>query len=138
MNDITCRLITSMAVIAVGLLTHGVFSRLSIHRAQGKRLGLESARPGLPTILYFTTPTCAPCRALQGPAIEQVVQAHNDSVQVIKIDAQQRPEVADHWGVLSVPTTFVIDRAGKPRFYNAGVVRADKLRHQLMEAGLKT
>ncbi len=136
MNDITLRLVTALALIALGLLAYGVYSRLTIQRAQNRRIGLESARPGLATILYFTTPGCAPCRTVQAPAIEQVTKAHADSVQVIKIDAQEHPDIADHWGVLSVPTTFVIDRAGRPRFFNPGIARAEKLEQQLVEAGL--
>lgn len=133
MNDITLRIITAMALIVIGLAAYAVTSRLILQRAQNKHLGLESARPGLPTILYFTTPGCGPCRAVQAPALEEIKQAHAGSVQVIKIDAQEHPDIADHWGVLSVPTTFVIDRSGKPRFLNAGVARAEKLERQLSE-----
>jgi thioredoxin 1 len=138
MNDFTLRLITTLALIALGLLAYAAYSRLTVQRAQNRRIGLESARPGLPTILYFTTPACAPCRTVQAPAIEQVTKAHAGSVQVIRIDAQERPDIADHWGVLSVPTTFIIDRAGRPRFFNPGIVRAEKLEQQLVAAGLTT
>jgi hypothetical protein len=47
------------------------------------------------------------------------------------VDASAQPEVAQEWGVLSVPTTFVIDASGKPRFVNHGVANAEKLIQQL-------
>jgi thioredoxin-like negative regulator of GroEL len=134
--DIFSRTLITFAICAAGLAAYVFVSRLTLRRAAGKQLGLENACPGLPTILYFTTPTCVPCRAVQGPAIESVAKVHGGAVQVIKIDAQERPEVADHWGVLSVPTTFILDRAGKPRFLNAGVARTEKLERQLTAVGL--
>jgi thioredoxin 1 len=137
MNDLAPRLLIAVALIAIGLLAAGAYSRLILQQAGHKRMGLESARPGLHTILYFTTPGCAPCRTVQAPALEQVSRAHANSVQVIKIDAAEHPDIADHWGVLSVPTTFIIDPAGRARFYNTGVARAEKLERQLVEAGLK-
>ncbi|MBI3243009.1 MAG: thioredoxin family protein [Chloroflexi bacterium] len=134
--DVLSRTLITLAICFAGLAAFLLLSRVTLLRARNKTLGLEAARPGLPTILYFTTPTCVPCRTVQGPAIESVAKAHGGDMQVIKIDAQERPEVADHWGVLSVPTTFILDRGGQPRFLNAGVTRAEKLERQLTEAGL--
>jgi len=37
-----------------------------------------------------------------------------------------QPEIASQWGVLSVPTTFVIDAQGNPRYVNHGVAPLDK------------
>ena len=139
--DIFTRTFITLAICVAGLAAYVFLSRLTLRRAQAQAghnpLGLETARPGLPTILYFTTPACVPCRTVQGPAIDSVAKAHSGNLQVIKIDAQERPEIADHWGVLSVPTTFILDRDGKPRFLNAGVARAEKLEQQLLQAGLR-
>ncbi|HLF00856.1 MAG TPA: thioredoxin family protein [Anaerolineales bacterium] len=137
MDTLTLRLLTALALVGLGLLAYAAYGQFTVRRAQNKRLGLESARPGVPAILYFTTPSCVPCRTAQGPAIERLTAALGDALQVIKIDAQEQPDVADHWGVLSVPTTFVIDRSGKPRFFNAGVAQVDKLEKQLLQAGLQ-
>jgi hypothetical protein len=50
---------------------------------------------------------------------------------VIEVDAAAQPELANYWGVLSVPTTFIIDRRGRPRRVNHGVSGADKLKKQI-------
>ena len=64
-------------------------------------------------------------------AIQKVKQALGEKVQVIEIDASEQTDLADEWGVLSVPTTFIIDKNGQPRQINHGVTRAEKLLAQL-------
>jgi protein-disulfide isomerase-like protein with CxxC motif len=39
--------------------------------------------------------------------------------------------LANEWGVMSVPTTFILDKDGRPRQINHGVARAEKLLAQL-------
>ncbi|RPI94603.1 MAG: thioredoxin [Chloroflexi bacterium] len=93
---------------------------------------LQLLRPGIPAILYFTSPTCVPCKTQQRPAIQRLLSELGDRVQVIEVDALEQPDAADRWGVLSIPTTFILDRQGQPRTVNYGVTRADKLKHQLL------
>ena len=100
-------------------------------------LGLDNFRASVPAILYFTTPDCAPCRTVQGPAMEQLRAEFGERLQIVTVDASERTDLADKWGVLSVPTTFIIDMHGQPRHVNNGVTSAGKLRQQLREfAGL--
>ena len=123
------------ALVIAGALT-GVYwlvNKVLISRARGKRLGLESIQPGVPAILYFTTPTCVPCRTVQRPALARLVERLGESVQVVEIDASAQPELANYWGVLSVPTTFIIDSRGRPRRINHGIASVEKLGGQIEE-----
>jgi hypothetical protein len=52
---------------------------------------------------------------------------------VVEIDAAQQPDQASRWGILSVPTTILLDPTGKPRHINNGVTSAEKLRRQISE-----
>lgn len=52
-------------------------------------------------------------------------------LQVIEIDDSQQPEVASQWGVMSAPTTFIIDGKGEPRHANHGGAPFEKLLKQL-------
>jgi len=54
---------------------------------------------------------------------------------VIEIDAAEQPDLAVQWGVMSVPTTFVLDAAGAPRFVNHGVTPTEKLLRQVATLG---
>jgi thiol-disulfide isomerase/thioredoxin len=94
---------------------------------------LASMRHGIPAILYFTTPTCAPCKTQQRPALQHLLSELGDQVQVIEVNAFENPDAADRWGVLSVPTTFILDAQGRPREINHGVAGADKLKQQLQK-----
>jgi len=91
---------------------------------------------GRPAILYFTAPGCAPCEAVQKPALARLADAYQGGLQVLEVDALERPALADAWGVLAVPTTFVIDAAGRPRRVNHGPTREHALKAQLADIGL--
>ena len=93
---------------------------------------LEARRPDVPAIVYFTSPMCVPCKTQQRPAIQQLLAELGDSVQVIEVDASEQPDAANRWGVMSVPTTFILDRHGQPREINNGITGPDKLKRQLM------
>ena len=129
-----------IAIAGIGLYGAMTQWRLVVLRRahrQSTNLGLDDYRVGVPTILYFTTPDCAPCRTIQGPAVEELREQFGERLQIFKIDASEKIELANHWGVLSVPTTFIIDPHGQPRHVNNGVTSASKLRQQLREfAGL--
>jgi thioredoxin-like negative regulator of GroEL len=90
-------------------------------------VGQNISRKDIPALLYFTSPTCAPCKTVQRPAIQKLKERVGDRIQVIEIDATAQPEIARQWGVLSVPTTFVLDAQGQPRHINHGVATVDKL-----------
>ncbi len=124
-----------IAGILVGL--YWVLNWVILSRAKSKRLGLDTIRPGVPTILYFTTPTCVPCKTTQRPALDRLQEELGSSIQVIEVDASVHSEVADYWGVLSVPTTFIIDSKGRPRRINHGVASTEKLHMQLKEVEQK-
>jgi thiol-disulfide isomerase/thioredoxin len=140
--EILTRFGVAVAIVLGGILFYWAVTklRLSLLRRRAKRAshftGVE-LRPGVPAILYFTTPDCAPCRTVQGPAIKELGEQLGDRLQVIKIDASEQMALADYWGVLTVPTTFIIDAQGRPRHVNNGVTPAVRLRKQLSEfAGL--
>ncbi|MAE09251.1 MAG: hypothetical protein CL661_10890 [Bacteroidetes bacterium] len=85
------------------------------------------------TIVYFTTPMCAICRSTQRPAFDRL-QAKMEAVNIVKVDSTENPDGAKRWGVISVPTTFVLGRNGKPNKVNNGFVDENKLLAQLSTA----
>ena len=132
-SEILVRALWALAIAGTLAGAYWLVNKAIITRARGKRLGLESIQPGVPAILYFTTPTCVPCRTVQRPALARLVEQHGDALQVIEIDASAQPELANYWGVLSVPTTFIIDSIGRPRRVNHGIASMEKLGRQIEE-----
>ncbi len=133
--DILYRGGLTIVIAALGTLAFWGWNRWQLRRLSGvpagRAPGLEGLRPGVAAVLYFTTAECTVCRTLQKPVLEQVQAALGDRVQVIEVNATEQPAVADHWGVLSVPTTFVIDPQGRPRSINHGAANQAKLTRQL-------
>jgi thiol-disulfide isomerase/thioredoxin len=89
---------------------------------------------GVPAVVYFSTPTCAPCKYQQMPAIAQLQQQLGANVQVITVDASVQPTDAERWGVFTAPTTFILDRLGKPYTVNYGVTESSTLKRQIEAA----
>ena len=129
--DLFTRLLWTTAIIGSGLSLYWLANRLVLARASAKVHRLEGRRPGIPTLLYFTAPTCTPCKTVQRPAIERLQQLLGERLLVIEVDASTQAEMATQWGVMSVPTTFILDEQGQPRHVNHGVAAANKLLKQL-------
>jgi thiol-disulfide isomerase/thioredoxin len=125
----------ALLIIAAGLALYWLANRAILNRAQKNGASQRSDLPfdprGLPAILYFTTPECQPCKTIQRPALQRLQDRLGSRLQVVEVDAQERPDLASRWGVLSVPTTFIIDSSGQLRHVNHGVTRAEKLMQQL-------
>ena len=130
-HELLIRLAWALSFVGAGMLLYRLANRLVLERARAQSLSSSLFASGRPAILYFTTPTCAPCKTVQRPAIDRLQEKMGDTLQVVEIDASVKPELADQWGVLSVPTTFIIDAKGLPRHVNHGVATADELWHQI-------
>jgi len=69
-----------------------------------KKEVVESDRP---VLLDFWASWCAPCRMLS-PSIDQLSQQYGDKVVVGKVNIDEEHELAEHFGVMSIPSVFVI------------------------------
>lgn len=127
------RLLIAMGIVLAGFLLFRYVNSATLRRARDRAPGLNRARQGVPVLLYFTTPTCAPCKTVQRPAIQRLLEQSGERLEVIEVDAANQPEIASQWGVMSVPTTFLIDAQGNPRYVNHGVAPLDKLQRQYAE-----
>jgi thiol-disulfide isomerase/thioredoxin len=130
-SEILLRSALALAIISVGILGYWLLNQRLLVRAKSNLFTLFSQLPNKPVIVYFTTPDCAPCKTVQRPALSRVSQLLGDSLEVVEIDATQRPDLAKIWGVMSVPTTFLLDARGEARYVNNGVTRAEKLMEQI-------
>lgn len=129
--DVLSRLGLAIAIIIVGVLAYWFLNQHLLVRAGNNIFSLFNQLPNKLVIVYFTTPDCAPCKTIQRPALNQVLSMLGEKLQVVEIDATERPDLAKLWGVMSVPTTFLLDAHGKARYVNNGVARVEKLMEQI-------
>lgn len=84
-------------------------------------------------VLAFTTPDCVPCKTVQRPALESLTRQFPGQVVTREIDALDARDLADRFGILTVPSTVVIGPDGEVRAVNHGAATADRL---ILQAGL--
>lgn len=128
------RLVIAAVLLAAAFAAYGGFKHWNLRRAAASVGGdpiLSGLKPGIPAIVYFTTPGCIPCRTQQQPALARVQAELGERVQIIQVNALEDTAAADRWGVFSAPTTFILDRQGQPLEVNHGVADAAKLRRQI-------
>ena len=130
-QEILLRFAAAGVIILSGLLAYWFISQRVLLRARNNVFSLFPSLPNKPVIVYFTTPDCAPCKTVQRPALKQISALMGENLEVVEIDATERLDLARTWGVMSVPTTFLLDATGEARYVNHGVTRAEKLLEQI-------
>ena len=133
LNETLTRALIAFGIILGGFSLYLAYNWTLKNRASNLLANLGPIRPGAFLLVYFTTPTCVPCKTVQHPAIQKISEMLGNTLQVLEIDVTQQPDLASRWGVLSVPTTFLIDPRGQVRHVNHGVTRAEQLLLQIHE-----
>ena len=75
-------------------------------------------------LVDFWASWCGPCRML-APVVEQIAQEHSEW-KVCKVNVDEQPELAQQFGVMSIPTVVCL-RKGKESARSVGLVSKDQL-----------
>ncbi len=130
-SELMLRFGLAIVIIGLGAFAYWFVNQRLLVRANNNVFTLFKKLPNKPVLVYFTTPDCAPCKTVQRPAIDRISRVFGEKLEVVEIDATERPDLAKTWGVMSVPTTFLLDARGEARYVNNGVARAEKLLEQI-------
>ena len=66
----------------------------------------EAMKADKPVLIDFWASWCGPCRMLS-PIVDEVADERSD-VKVCKINVDEQPELANNYGVMSIPTLILM------------------------------
>lgn len=82
------------------------------------------------TIIKFETSWCSPCKSYS-PIYEKVASETTD-IDFYTVDADDEPELAQYFGIRSVPTTIFLPKTGDPQKIS-GMLTKEKLNQKIKD-----
>ncbi len=78
-----------------------------------------------PVLVDFTAVWCPPCKMID-PIVKQLAQEWAGKVKVVKLDADENPNILMQYGVLGIPT-LILFKGGQEAERLTGYLPKDKL-----------
>ena len=79
---------------------------MSVTTLTKENFDAEAVKADKPVLIDFWASWCGPCRMLS-PIVDEVADERSD-VKVCKINVDEQPELANNYGVMSIPTLIVM------------------------------
>jgi len=87
---------------------------------------VEVLKSKIPVVVDVWATWCGPCR-MYSPVIEEVSKDYDGKIKFVKIDADENPNIAQKYNIMSIPTTLLIEN-GKVKAMQVGAVPKDALK----------
>lgn len=96
----------------------------------------EVLRSDIPVFVDFHATWCGPCKAAY-PALVDMAKEYAGEVRIVKVDIDAEPEVAQTYGVRSVPTFLMVKGGEVKERFNGALTRGkmSALFEQYLEGG---
>ena len=79
---------------------------MEIKHVKSSEFNNEVLKADKPVLVDFWADWCGPCK-MMAPVLDRVALAKQGKAAVYKVDVDQEPELAQRFGVMSVPTLIV-------------------------------
>ena len=75
----------------------------SLNKTDVTNFEVDVLKASKPVLVDFWAEWCGPCRAL-GPILEEVAQEVGAKAQILKVNVDENPELAQKYGIRGIPT----------------------------------
>ncbi len=79
----------------------------------------------LPVLVDFWAEWCGPCRMVS-PIVQRIAQEFTGRLRVVKVNVDQKPEIAAHYEIQGIPT-LIIFKQGKIVWRQSGALPYESL-----------
>ncbi len=104
---------------------------MSVLSVSKRSFSEEVLSANLPVLIDFWAPWCGPCRMLS-PIVDEVAREHRADLKVVKVNIDEEPELANEFGVMSIPT-LVLMKNGRVAASAVGVRPKQQIEAMLKE-----
>lgn len=104
---------------------------MSVLSVSKRSFSEEVLSANLPVLIDFWAPWCGPCRMLS-PIVDEVAKEHRSDLKVVKVNIDEEPELANEFGVMSIPT-LVLMKNGRVAANAVGVRPKQQIEAMLKE-----
>lgn len=76
-----------------------------------------------PALIDFYASWCGPCKNL-APVVDEIAKEYSDRIHVYKVDTEIEDELAEAFGIRTIPTLLFIPMSGDPQVAQGEVSKA--------------